>query len=335
MRGWRGAGAESEPVRVCALPAREGVGGKTRVYHRHVGHAVGVLEVLKVVRELVRGEHTLVRDGPARQRADVELLVIRHRALAVELRHPADAEQERLTLLFRDAIGKPQEELLHVGLARARRGSEPLAVVGAHGNLAPAEQLLPKFGDRILDVLLALRNRRVVFREKDNARRVLAGGGQRERARLAIQLVRDRYEHARAVAGLLLAPARASVIQPRKDNRRILHRLVRGLAGEIGDEAYPACILLVHEIVQALLLRMRIEVHVHLRVLPRHSSRGSPRCRNRLNSLLRLAGLSLCFLAAQVAGHVFPRRMTRISHPEGVRCASTSGRIERYRSLLQ
>lgn len=274
------------------------------------------------------GEHAFVSDHPAGQGADVEALVALQRPVGRELRGPADAKEERLPLLLRHTVGKPNEDLLHVRLAGERRLAKALAVVVAHRDLAPAEQLLPELGDGILKDFLARGHRRLVLREEHDACRVLAEGRKLKLAHLAVELVGHGNEHASTIARLLLAAARAAVVEAREDHRRVAHGLVRGLAAELRDEADAARVLFILGVVQALLLRPSIKVRRRRR--PRHplGCRGmrvgalpQPRVRQQRigNVSERIRG------PVQRTHHYFTRRISGfISSTHAKRAASTS-----------
>jgi hypothetical protein len=95
----------------------------------------------------------------------------------------------------------------------------------------------------------------VVGRQEGQAGRVLPRGGQLERHHLAQERVRDLDHDARAVAGVGLGAARATVVHPPQGQQPLGHDVVGPAAVDIGDEGDPAGVVLKGRVVQALLLR--------------------------------------------------------------------------------
>jgi hypothetical protein len=89
-------------------------------------------------------------------------------------------------------------------------------------------------------------------RQERHARRVEAGCGQAEPAGRAEERVGELGEDARPVAGLRVASLGAAVVQVAQHREGLGHRVMGPPAGQVGDEADAAGVVLVVAVVQPL-----------------------------------------------------------------------------------
>ena len=121
------------------------------------------------------------------------------------------------------------------------------AVVGRH--VAPAEQRLTFFGDDAFEQLRDGCARTGVVRQEHQADAVLADRRERSRRNLAQERVRHLHQDAGAVAGVLLASARAAVRKVDEDLKGLPHDAVRLSSLHVDDEADAAGVVLVSWVV--------------------------------------------------------------------------------------
>ena len=82
---------QDEAVRMCALPGRVGVGGKTGMYHRNGGLVILIQQVAVEVAQLADQKHALIYNGAAGERNNIGVVVgllkdaARHVQLAVKI----------------------------------------------------------------------------------------------------------------------------------------------------------------------------------------------------------------------------------------------------------
>ena len=265
-------------VRVGARPAREGVRREARVDHREArGERLGG-EVRVERRELVGVQHPLVDDGARREARDVEGVPPRQRRAGDRLLgEAADHEELPLERVPRlRPFPAADEELPDDGLARAGRRAER----GAVGrDVAPAEEPLPLRGDDLLEPALAGLPARGLKRQEEHPEAVVAGRRQLDPGRLRPprdEAVRDLREEPGAVAGVLLAPRRAAVLEVREDLQRLADDVVGGAGRDVDDEPEAAGVVLVPRVVEALRRRGTGDAHVRL-APPPGGSRRLPR----------------------------------------------------------
>ena len=142
------------------------------------------------------------------------------------------------------------KELLDDRLARASRRAEARVVAGHD---APAEDVVAFAPDGLLDQLAQLLALGPAPRQEDEARAVMPGRRQREPeigGDLAQEPVGHLDEHARAVAGVGFAAARAPVEQVQQDLQTFGDDVVRPAALDVDDEADAAGVVLVAGVVE-------------------------------------------------------------------------------------
>ncbi len=156
-------------------PARERVRGVALVEDGDARRVVGVLEVRIESLELRAGQERLVDQGPVRERHHPEALEpLGSRAAR---RDAAREVEPPFPLVGVDARGRRQERVADGGARRLGPAAEPSR---AHGNVAPAREGQPLFGERPLDDLRRLRLAPTREEERpDSDRRAF---GQREAA---------------------------------------------------------------------------------------------------------------------------------------------------------
>ena len=128
---------------------------------------------------------------------------------------------------------------------RARRLAEHPVVGRQH---APAENDLSFLDDDALDELTQLFALAGALRQENEPGAVRPGGrkGDAERRRhLAQKTVGHLNQDARAVAGVHIAPARATVLQVLEDPQPLRHDVVRGAPLDMDDEPDAARVMLV------------------------------------------------------------------------------------------
>src|SRR4029078_6214370 len=136
-------------------------------------------------------------------------------------------------------------------------------VVG--GEVAPAEDGHAFFRAQARPDLLAVRAPLGVAGQEDDPRAVAPGRGQRDPDLVALlgqEAVRHLHEDAGAVARVLLAAARAAVLEVEQDLHTLLDDRVRLASMRVHDEADAAAVVLVRRIVESLLRGWRRARHV-------------------------------------------------------------------------
>ncbi len=258
-----------ETVGVRAGPAREGVRRETRVHQRQRRLEIRIVEIGEIIRELAGREHALVDHRLRRQVRDVEIsgsgkgirLVAVNVGVTVGQLVVADrvgdaaADDVELALEI-PRIGDlgilPDEDLADRGLVAARGLAEDLAL---HRHGAPADELLALFTG---DVLEDLHRRLALARlggKKDETGPIFALGRKLDsllRHFLAEKFVRDLHEHACAVAGERIRPARAAVVHILVHRQRFQDDVVRPFTLQMGDKADAAGVFLMRRMPEAL-----------------------------------------------------------------------------------
>jgi hypothetical protein len=162
------------------------------------------------------------------------------RALAQQI----ELALERVAVVAR---GRGDEQLLDLRSGVARAVTQ-VGGVGVRRNDAPPDQRLAFLGaDRGDDGLAALALA-CIGRQEHDAGRKLAGRRQRSAERLlrdlSEKLVRQRREHAGAVARVGLGTARAAMIHAAQEVIGVLDDLVAALAFDVRNEADAAAVVL-------------------------------------------------------------------------------------------
>ncbi len=251
-----------EAQRLRAIPAGERVGGKARVYHRHVGFVVRVAEIGIVRKELLRHEHTLVDEYTRGETADVEhpLRVV---GFATQALRGLFSNNEELPIeVRRIGDGRGNESLLHCGLCCLRRRPDHTLVAG-HGS--PSEKGLPFLGNHLLEDPLTCRPLAEVAGQEDHAGGVAPARGQIHCEvplhDLLEEPMRESGQNAGTVTGILLAPHRAAVRHVDENRFRLLDDFMAGPALYVSDKTDTARVMFERGIVESLLARPLLHIH--------------------------------------------------------------------------
>ena len=232
------------PVRVRERPARERVRREARVDQREGALEPRVRQVGEEAGELRRGEHPLVDERAGGEARDDELLS--GGALGDA---PDDVELPLEGVLVGGERGRgADDQLAHARDERRRRRA---GLTQVDRDVAPAEQLLPLRGDRVLDELLDPSPPLGVVREEARADPVGAGPRQPLADLGAEERIRDLEEDAGAVARVGVGSLRAAVLEVRQRPQRPLHRLVARDAVQPRDEGDAAGVVLEGRVVEA------------------------------------------------------------------------------------
>ncbi len=241
--------------RLRTVPTGERVRREPTVDHRQVRRVVLGRQVREVRHHLVRREHSLVDDHSRRQRADVERQTLRE--LALDADGNAGSLADEVQLAFErglvDSVGGRDEQLLHVRFAGAGRRAD-VRHVRPLRHVPPAEQLLAVLRDQIVDDLLARLSLGGIAWKENDAGRIAANFWQRY-AQFVFgdahtELVRQRGQHARTVAGVLFTTAGAAVLHVSQDAVGVLDDAVRAHALDVRNEPHAAVFVLVAGVVQ-------------------------------------------------------------------------------------
>ena len=146
------------------------------------------------------------------------------------------------------AAGAGDEELAEPRLAGAGGGADE---IGRGRHVAPAEDPQALLGRDALDAGDDLGRLGVVVRQEGEADGVGAARGQREVDDLAQERVGDLGQDARPVAGVLLGPDRAAVVEVAQRGERQLDDVVPRLTAHGRHEGDAARIVLVRAVVEA------------------------------------------------------------------------------------
>ena len=236
-------------IRVRAFPAREGVGREARVDEREGGVHRLVGEVGEVLAYLFGHEHALVDDGPAGEGAGVVELVL---AGAADLVVGLLAQDEELAfeVLVGGAVSRAAEEsLADDGLA----GDGGLAEGGVvDGDGAPAEDREAEGLGEVGEGGLGRGADLGVRGDVEHAHAVVTRLGEVSRAVLGEEPVGELEQDARAVTGVGLTAAGASVVEVHQDGEGLLDDIVRTLALHLANEADAAGVMLKLGVVKTL-----------------------------------------------------------------------------------
>ncbi|CAB4897173.1 unannotated protein [freshwater metagenome] len=192
-------------VRVRQRPRREGVGAEAAVHQRQGALDALVPQIGEEHRQLRRGEHALVDQGPAGQRREVGAL------LARQLVFDALARHEHLAIEIDPCsrCGVGDEQLLE---ARHHRTSARPEAGRIDGNGTPSESAQALFGDDGLDRGHGLGSVTDVSRQERQADGVLTHGRKFEAGDRTQEAVRHLDEDAGTIAGIGLGPGGATVL---------------------------------------------------------------------------------------------------------------------------
>ena len=247
-----------KPKRLRAIPTRKRVGRKPRVHHREMRLEIGIAQVIKVVEQLIRGEHPLVNHHLGGQAANVKQQRLFKRSIEAQLMAGAFADDVKLALkvIALHALGCADEKLHDARFGRARTGAD-VGLVRLHRHGAPTEAGLALLGDDAFNRGDALGAFGFNLRQKNQPRAEVPLGGQLHAHLLAGDLFektpRQAGEDAAAIAGVGLAAARAAMVHIFEHLNGIEHNLMARHALHISHKAHAAAILLIGGIVQALL----------------------------------------------------------------------------------
>jgi len=244
----------NHPVGVRPRPAREGVGREARVHERQGRDHRQLREIGEVGVELRGGEHPLVDQGARRQADHIEELAIgdvaRPHPLLGRATHEAQLALERGRV--RDARAPADEDLTD---ERPRDEGALAEPHGVDGHVPPAEHRLSQRSHRLFEARLAAAGRVVVPRQEDHPDAVLFHGRQGDaerRGRVAQEGVRHLEQNARAVPGVLFAPAGPAVSQVLEDLDTVANDLMGLTPLDVHHQAHAAGVVLVTRIVKAL-----------------------------------------------------------------------------------
>ena len=244
-----------EAVGVREPPGREGVGGEALMHQRQRRGEIGVVQVGIIGAELPRQEHTLVDEGAAAHRDDVEV-----RRLAGEggidpgRAHLADDVELALELVLAgEGRAATDQHLAVEGLGDGDVGvlGQP-GIVGRH--VAPADDELAFVLDDLVDDAFHLGAELGVLRHEDEADGVFALGRQAEAqpvGLLAEEGVGNLHHDAGAVAHQRVSAHGTAVLEVVEDGEAVLDDLAAGPVLEINDEANAAGIVLARGVEKA------------------------------------------------------------------------------------
>ena len=228
------------PERVGERPGRERVGGEARVHEGDGALEARVGQLGVELRHLRGREHALVDDGAGGEADDRGAVEVAFAQFALGLL--ADGEGEPVELDARgEAVLGGEEDLRDARLGRQRGGSQS---GGVGGHVAPAEHAAA-FGDGVLlDDGAGAGGRVVRFGGEDQAGGVVAGAGQGEVDRVAVEGVRDLEHDARAVARVGVGGGGTAVLHAHERGETLLDHAVCGTALHVRNEGDAAGVVL-------------------------------------------------------------------------------------------
>ncbi len=204
---------------------------------------------------LLRCQHSFVDKRPGGQAGDIKLFAAAD-AGGPQRMGRALADHKQLSLKMQrvgDIFAAPNKELTDDGPGGNRRLAERPAV-GRH--FAPAEKLLAFFGSNFCEFVFADFALAVVLRQKRGADAVQPGIRQFKSQFCTLtrkKSMGNLKKDARAVAGVRIRAARASVGEVAKDRQRLTDNLVRFFAFNVDDKSCAAGIMLEIGVIQPLL----------------------------------------------------------------------------------
>ncbi len=252
-------------VRVRPRPVGERVRAEARMHHRQGGGHRRVVQVREVQRQLPGGEHPLVHERPVRQARHIEDTALHEVGAANRLLDPFanDVQLALEGVVVAQAVVAADEHLAD-GRLGVLGGFAERGMIRRH--VAPAEQRLPFLADDLVEHALDDPPLVRVGGQEHAADAVAPGRGERDVEAVALLLEEGVWhleENARAVAGVLLATARAAVLQVEQNLDGLLDQVVRFAVLEVGDEADAAGVVLVVGVVQPLLGGVSVRSHVN------------------------------------------------------------------------
>ena len=228
-----------EAIGMRELPGRERVRAVALVHEHERALEVGVAQIGIEGVDLGREQQPLVDDAPAGAAREVAAAD----RLLDEAAHDEEFALERGGVRERRAV---EEELADARAAFARGAADAGRI---RGHLAPGDDA-ESFGcGDAFEVGLG------VFAAEDHGHAVAPRGGELRAQMLAEELVGDGEEQAGAVARLRIAPCRATMHETLEHRQAVGDDRVRGLVVQMGDQPDAACVVLVSETVQPLVLR--------------------------------------------------------------------------------
>mmetsp|Transcript_5398 Transcript_5398/g.10859 ORF Transcript_5398/g.10859 Transcript_5398/m.10859 type:complete len:253 (+) Transcript_5398:2464-3222(+) len=237
------------------------------MHHSDVCLEFRVLKVLEILHDLLRLQHTLIRDGGAGQRAEIIVLVTVC-SLACQRGLAADHEQHRVEGLSLQVIRRANEKLLHVGFASGSSRPKTQVVVGPGRELAPSQHLLAMFYNHLVNDLLRLCSLGLVLLKIKDACCIPSllregdaclGGG------LPQELVGHTAQDTSTITRLGFAAASPSMGKVIENMQGIDNGPAARLSCEIRYESNSASITFLVRVVQALSRCLLIEMDGHLR----------------------------------------------------------------------
>ncbi len=242
-------------------PGREGVGAEARMDQRQGRVHRRIFQVGEVMLQLRGVEHALVNQCLAGQARQVEHPALFQARLPSSLLHAlADDVQpalERQFIAWKTAL-PTNENLPHRRLAPFGSGAD-VGVIGRH--VPPAQDGLSLLADDLLEGLLHSPALHRVGGQEDQTRTIGSGTGKANPQLIAFPLqeaMGHLQENAGPVSGVLLAAARAAMLQVYQDLDRFADNVVRPAGFQIDDKADAAGIVFVLRVIQTLPGRNRL-----------------------------------------------------------------------------
>src|SRR6266849_4992046 len=235
------------------LPTWKRVGGKALVHQTHRAGYVGIGKLLVKIGDLRCEQQTLINNGAARKRGNVEHTRIfdsgdRHLTLGALAHHV----KLPLECVFIGERATPYKDLLDVRLRTSRHaangGSEARRI-------PPAEYRQSLLAHNALQNSFALQPLMFFHRQERHAYAIGAGQRQLEAQFATLphkELMWDLQENAGAVARLGIASAGPAVRQVEQHLDSLAYDFVTFMAANVGHESDPAGIVLLRRMVQTL-----------------------------------------------------------------------------------
>ncbi len=225
------------------------------MHQRQRRHRARIGQVLIVAADLLAQQQTLVDDRARRHRRhEVFLAVLELERLDGVAGSLADHVQLPLQRIGgHDVAAAPDEDLADHRLGLLHCGRHRHGLVDRH--ITPAQHDLALQAHGALELLLTGQARSVFLRQEDHADAVFAGRRQVHalaRHFLAVVLVGNLQQDARAVAHQRIGADSAPVVEVVQDAQALLNDIVALLALDVRHEADAARIVLVARVIQPL-----------------------------------------------------------------------------------
>ena len=231
------------------VPGAQGVRAVTRVDQRQRRIHLGIVQVEVEGLDLARHQQAGEREGAAGEAGDVrKLAAIADRVLE----QAADHVELALEGVLVEAVGGAHEDLVQRGHALARHPTDGRRIAG---DGAPAQQALSLPCRDLVEELDLLAALGLVLREEEHARCEGSGGRQLDVALargLAEEAIGQLDQDARAVAGLRVAAAGATMLEALEDLDSLADQVVGSLAPDVRHEADTTGVVLLGRVVEAL-----------------------------------------------------------------------------------